>query len=61
MRNLKWLAALVLRIVLSAAADGSTTMPTLFDVPKGLPERPASLFALKKSEGRLWIQYTVKR
>lgn len=49
MRNLKRRAALALRIVLAAAADGSTTTPTLFDVPKGPPERTASLFAIKKS------------
>lgn len=54
-----------LSIVLAATADGSTSTPTLFDVPKGLPDRPASLFSLEGvmqlGEDGLWLRYTVKR
>lgn len=52
-------------LVVTAAADGSTTTPTLFDVPAALPTRPATLFSLgsvqRLSEDGLWLRYEKKQ
>lgn len=51
-------------LVITAAADGATTTPTLFDVPAALSARPATLFSLdsvqRLGEDGLWLRYKTK-
>ena len=52
-------------LVLTAAADGSAATPALFDVPAGLPAKPATLFSLDRvqrlGEDGLWLRYKTKK
>lgn len=51
-------------LVITSAADGATTTPTLFDVSAALSARPATLFSLdsvqRLGEDGLWLRYKTK-